>query len=208
MHASKRDTLEIVEFVPDSEVDPLHVEKTYYTGPDKGMDKGYKFLFEILKAYKRVAIGTWVSRGKEHLVAIRAHQHGLIMHQMFYNTEIRAFENKCSDVPISPVEMAMGKVLMDTLFHEKLDESKYRDKFIDKLMAAVQVKIDGGNIKEDSAPVVNSNITDALRSSLLAMGIKADQIDGMLKAQGIQESAEPFVLTAPKAKRTRTRKAS
>jgi DNA end-binding protein Ku len=213
LQAAKKDTLEIAEFVDCGQIDPLHIEKTYYTGPDKGMDKGYRFLYETLKANNRVAIGTWVARGKEHLVAIRAYQHGLIMQQMFYDTEVRAFDNMCANIAVSPVEMAMGKVLMDTMFKAEFDKSKYRDHFIEKINAALEIKIAGGTITTVATPVTSTGMADSLRASLLAMGVPADKIDGMIASAGVDApapAADPLVLTpsVAKQKRTRVKKAS
>jgi len=228
MQAGKKDSLDIAEFVPVSEIDPLHIEKTYYTAPDKGMDKGYKFLYELLKAHGRAAIGTYVARGKEHLVAIQAFQHGLVMYQLFYDTEVRSFDNKCANVPVGAVEMAMGKVLMDTLFHETFDSSKYSDRFIEKVNSAVAVKLANpdATITEVAAPVQSTGMADALRASLLSMGVPADQIDAMVAKAGIDvpapagsvfgagaavEAAAPLVLTtleAKPARKSRAKKAS
>jgi len=219
MQAAKRDSLDITEFVDAGEIDPLHVERTYYTGPDKGMDKGYRLVYEMLKTYNKVAIGTWVARGKEHLVAISAYQHGLIMQQMFYDTEVRSFENTCANIQVSPTDLALGKVLMDTMSQSKFDSSKYSDKFVEKLQAAIQLKLDGKTITATAAPVSNTGMADALRASLIAMKVPADQIDAMLAKAGVvatasAPAAEPLVLTPTAAevkqpKRSRaTKKAS
>jgi len=195
MQAEKRDTLDIKEFIPLSEIDPLHVEKTMYTGPDKGFDKAYTLLYQTLLTENKAAVGTWVSRGKEHLVVIRAYQHGLIMHQMFYDTEVRTFENTCSKVTLSPIETAMGKMLITQFSVEKFDKSKYSDKFIEKLNKAVETKLNGQEISAKEAPVNMSSMADALRESLLAMGVSAAQIDAMIaKAQG---QAAPAPVVAP-----------
>jgi len=199
MQAAKKDTLEISEFVSISQIDPLHIERTYYTGPDKGMDKSYKLLYEMLKSQNRAAIGIWVSHGKEHLVAISAYQHGLIMQQMFYDTEVRAFENTCANIAISPIELTMAGVLMDALFKPNFDKSKYRDTFIEKLNAAVEVKVGGGTIKGVAAVVSNVGMEAALRKSLEVMGVSADKIDSML-AQAQRDAAKvatPTPIAAP-----------
>jgi len=217
MQAAKKDSLDIAEFIPTSEIDPLHIEQTYYTAPDKGMYKGYKFLYELLKAHDRAAVGTYVARGKEHLVAIRTYQHGLVMYQMFYDTEVRSFDNKCANVPISPVEMAMGKVLMDTLSKTTFDSSKYSDRFIEKLNAAVQVKIENpkATITEVSAPVQNTGMADSLRASLRAIGMSEEKIAEEMAKIGITAAVaapvaavEPLTLTAPVAKPAKAKSAS
>jgi DNA end-binding protein Ku len=223
MQAAKKDSLEIAEFVPTSEIKPLHVENTYYTAPDKGMDKGYRFLYELLKSQNKAAIGIYVARGKEHLVAIQAYEHGLIMYQMFYDTEVRSFDNKCANIPISPMELAMGKVLMDTLSKPTFNSSKYSDTFILKLNKAVEAKRADPNaqIKEVAATVSTGGMADTLRASLLSMGVPADQLDAMIAKAMVDtvaapvmmpaiSSPEPLILTAPEAKprRSRAKKAS
>ncbi len=209
MQAAKKDSLEIAEFVPVSEINPLRIEKTYYTAPDKGMDKGYRFLYELLKVHGKAAIGTYVARGKEHLVAIQAYQHGLVMCQLFYDTEVRAFDNQCANVPVSPIEMAMGKVLMDTLSKPTFDSSKYSDRFIDKVNAAVEFKLVNPDttITETSSPVTTGGMADTLRASLLSMGIPESEIDAMI-SDALVPDAEPIVTAPAKVRKTRTKKAS
>jgi hypothetical protein len=124
--------------------------------------------------------------------------------------------------------MAMGKVLMDTLFHETFDSSKYSDRFIEKVNNAVAIKLanPSATINEVAAPVQNTGMADALRASLLSMGVPADQIDAMVAKAGVDvpaaapvatpapaPAAPAFALTAPEAKakparKPRARKAS
>lgn len=211
MQAAKKDSLDIAEFIPASEINPLQIEKTYYTAPDKGMDKGYRFLYELLKTHNRAAVGTYVARGKEHLVAIQPFQHGLVMYQLFYDKEVRSFDNKCANLPVSAVELAMGKVLMDTLFNKTFDSSKYADKFIDKLNKAVDNKLKNPEQKIASASEVEiktTGIADTLRASLIAMGVSEDLIDSMIaKAGADPESVAEPVVEKP-ARKSRAKKAS
>lgn len=199
--AEKRDTLDLVEFVPLSEINPLHVEKTLYSQPDKGMDKGYTILYETLKRHNKAAVGTWVSRGKEHLVMIRAYQHGLIVHQMFYDTEIRAFENNCKPYTPTAIELAMSKVMIDQFSKDSFDKSKYSDKFSEKVTAAVNTKLNGGQITAATVSVSTTGLADKLRASLIAMGIPESQIDALVaKAQadaGEVAAPAPVVVAEP-----------
>jgi DNA end-binding protein Ku len=180
MQADKRDTLDIAEFVPVSEIDPLHVEKTFYTGPDKGMDRQYQLLLQTLKTEGKAAVGTWVARGKEHLVTVRAYGDVLIVHQMFYNSEVRAFDDACNKISLSPVELAMGKMLVTQFSKDTFDKSKYRDQFVDKLNKAVEIKLAGGTITEVQSKSTTSSMADSLRASLAAMGVPESQINDMI----------------------------
>src|SRR6185369_1840266 len=69
--------IEITEFVPSEKVDPVYFEKAYYLGPDKGGDKAYRLLTDAMAKSSRVAVATFVMRGKESLVLIRPSSDGL-----------------------------------------------------------------------------------------------------------------------------------
>jgi len=92
LEAERSSNLEITEFVALESVDLVHVEKSYYLGPDKGGDKAYRLLSESMTKTGRAAVGRWSARGKEQLVLIRAYgQDGLILHQLYYANEVRSF---------------------------------------------------------------------------------------------------------------------
>jgi DNA end-binding protein Ku len=88
-------TVEVKEFVKSEEFDPIFIEKNYYVGPDPGKKKveatakAYSLLVKILAEANKVAIGKVVLREKEYVVALRASQRGLVMHQLKYLDEIR-----------------------------------------------------------------------------------------------------------------------
>ena len=48
MQEKSTQTIEITEFIPTSEVDPVYFEKAYYLGPDKGGDRAFKLLSKAL----------------------------------------------------------------------------------------------------------------------------------------------------------------
>ncbi len=80
LEAAKSDSLELVEFVPESTVDVVYAEKSYYLGPDKGGEKAYQLLAQSMKRSGKIAVGRYNTRGREQLVLIRPYHHGLIMH--------------------------------------------------------------------------------------------------------------------------------
>ena len=83
--------IDIAEFVPLPKVDPIYFEKTYYLGPDKGGEKAYRLLADAMAKSDRVALATFVMRGKESLVLIRPAQDGLMLHTMYFADEVRDF---------------------------------------------------------------------------------------------------------------------
>src|SRR5881296_3569953 len=84
--------IEIEEFVPLAQVDPIYFEKTYYLGPDKGGEKAYRLLADAMVDTNRVALAKFVMRGKGNLVLIRPSQNGLMLHAMYFADEVRNFD--------------------------------------------------------------------------------------------------------------------
>jgi DNA end-binding protein Ku len=63
LEAARTDTLDLLEFVPQSSVDFIYIEKTYYLGPDKGGERAYRLLSESLERAGRLAVGRFATRG-------------------------------------------------------------------------------------------------------------------------------------------------
>src|ERR1700727_68191 len=81
--------IDIGQFVPLASVDPVYFDGTYYLAPDKGGAKPYTLLATALRKADQCAVGRWISRGKEHIVVIRALADGLAMHQLHFKAEVR-----------------------------------------------------------------------------------------------------------------------
>src|SRR3979411_2625043 len=81
--------IDITQFVPLDSVDPLYFDGTYYLAPDKGGAKPYTLLATALRQAQQCAVGRWISRGKEHIIVIRALEEGLALHQLHFKAEVR-----------------------------------------------------------------------------------------------------------------------
>ena len=83
--------LEIEQFVAREDIDPVHFDKTYYVvpGSDRGGERPYWLLYRAMEAANKMAIGRFVMRRKEYLVAVRAGEHVLMLETMFYADEVR-----------------------------------------------------------------------------------------------------------------------
>jgi DNA end-binding protein Ku len=207
MQATKKDTMEIAEFVPISSIDPLQVEKTFYLQPDKGQDGNYKLFSVVLAKCGRAAVGKWVSRGKEHLVVIRAYQHGIIMHQMFYHNEVRGFEDKCSAVPLNERNVKIAEEMISYGLSETFDSKKYADMFVDKLNAAVAKKLANPDepITADTGAALK--VIDQGDAMLAWLDAKRKE-KAQPVAEPVVEKPEPLKLTSKPAKKARAKKAS
>ncbi len=162
--------IEITEFVPLEQVDPIHFERTYYLGPDQGGEKPYRLLAEAMRETGRAALAKYAARGKDYLVLVRPFKQGLVMQQLRYNDEIRAFsEVPLGDAKISKDEMKLAVQLVDQIASDHFKPENYADQVKGEMMAAIQQKIDGQEMtiaspEEPKAQIID--LMEALKASL------------------------------------------
>ncbi|MGO9426185.1 MAG: Ku protein [Steroidobacteraceae bacterium] len=170
--------IDIGQFVPLESVDPVYFDGTYYLAPDKGGAKPYTLLATALRKAGQCAVGRWVSRGKEHIVAIRPMGDGLAMHQLHFRAEVRDLKDLgIEPAPVSEPELKLAQQLIDQLSAKRFDPNEYVDEFKGRIEAAIQKKIQGKQISlaETAAAAPRGNVIDlmeALRASIDARGTK------------------------------------
>src|SRR5437762_385724 len=165
--------IDIAEFVPLEEVDPIYFEKTYYLGPDKGGDKAYRLLTDAMAKTDRVALAKFVMRGKENLVLIRASGDGLMLHTMYFADEVRDFGeiDKGQNASIKPGELDLALRLIDELSGGKFQPENYHDEYRGRVMTMVESKVEGKEITALGPQVQRTQVIDlmdALKQSLEA----------------------------------------
>lgn len=179
-------TLDIKEFIDSNDFDPLFIEKSYYLGPDTGTtkkksassfnSKAYSLFVKILNETNKVAIGKIVLRDREHLVALRSYQRGLVMHQLKYLDEIKPMDevegiSKIQQPKIEDNELSLGKTLVETLTTQQFDIGKYSDTYATELEKLIIAKSKGQKItvEEDEEKVTDTtNLLEALKASISA----------------------------------------
>ena len=162
--------IEITEFVPLEQVDPIYYEKSYYLGPDKGGERPYRLLAEAMKQTSRAALARYAARGKNYLVLLRPFAEGLIMQQLRYYDELRPF----SEVPIGvadvrPPELALAKQIIDQIANDRFEPESYEDEVRQQTMALIEKKVAGQEISAPPAEAPKAQIIDlmaALKASL------------------------------------------
>jgi len=164
-------TIDVVEFVPLSEVDRVYLDKVYYLGPDKGGDRAYRLLAQALKASGKAALGQYAARGQQHLVLLRPMGDVLVMEQLHYADEVRpSSEVPIPDGDVKDAELKLALMLIDQTANEKFEPKKYKDTVRERVMETIQRKVEGQDITSDvAAPGGGDKIIDlmqALKASL------------------------------------------
>jgi DNA end-binding protein Ku len=166
--------IEIAEFLPASTVDPLFFDGGYYLGPDKGAEKAYRLLAQAMIRTGRAALAKWISRGRQHLVLIRPIDQGLVMHQLHYADEIRAFaEVPVGEATVKEAELKLGVQLIEQIATDEFKPQQYQDEVRQRMHASIQRKVEGQEIM--AAPVEQPkaqiiDLMEALKASLAAKG--------------------------------------
>lgn len=164
--------VEIAEFVPLAQVDPIFYERSYYLGPDRGGERPYRLLAEAMKQTRRAALARYVARGKDQFVLLRPFEGGLIMQQLRYSDELRPF----SEVPIGPAEVREPELqlaiqLIEQVATEEFHPEEYEDKQRQQVRALIERKVQGEEITAAPTPPPRAQVIDlmaALKASLAA----------------------------------------
>ena len=175
-------SIDIGQFVPLESVDPLYFDGTYYLAPDKGGAKPYTLLATALRKAQMCAVGRWISRGKEHIVIIRALEDGLVMHQLHFKSEVRELKDLGIEAaPVSEPELKLARQLIDQLGAKRFDPNEYADEHRARVEAAIQRKVEGKEVSLAEGPVSTKggnviDLMEALRASIDARGSKAPDL--------------------------------
>jgi len=142
-------TIEILDFVANSEIDSRYFETPYYVVPAKGGEKAYALLREAIKRTGMVGIGKITMRTNAlHLAAVKAVGDAIVL-------EIMRFQDELVDVSefsfpsedgVRPQELQMAEQLVGNL-SQAFDPSKYTDDYRDNLMKIIRAKMKGKKIE-------------------------------------------------------------
>ena len=166
-------TIDVLEFVPLAEVDPIYFEKSYYLEPEKTGVRPYVLLRDALEQSGRVALVKVALRSREALATLRVRNGVFVLETMLWPDEVREpeFSFLDEDIEVRPQELTMAGSLIDTLAGE-FDPSQYTDAYREALEALIDAKVDGREVvaPTSSAPTSGTvvDLMAALRASVEA----------------------------------------
>ncbi|MFG3257845.1 Ku protein [Streptomyces sp. NPDC048172] len=143
-------TVEILGFVPEEEIDPIQLDRSYYLAADgQSADKPYVLLREALTRSGKVAVAKLAMRGRESLGMLRVYEDALALHTMLWPDEIRSVSGVAPEerVTVRDAELDLADTLMETL--GELDWNELHDEYRAAVEELVAEKASG---KEPSAP--------------------------------------------------------
>ncbi|HEX6504710.1 MAG TPA: Ku protein [Terriglobales bacterium] len=165
-------TMEILEFVKTSDVDPVYFESSYYMMPEEAGRRPYALLSKALEESEYVAIAKLTMHNREYTVFLRPKEGGLMLHTMYYSDEVREVEGfGRPDVELKESEVKVAHQLIEALAGP-FDPDKYHDEFQENLKKLIEAKLEGQEVKPVEKPKKLAPVVDlmaALKQSLAEM---------------------------------------
>jgi DNA end-binding protein Ku len=161
--------IEIEDFVPGDEIDPVFYEKTYYVGSrDDG--EAYRLFHGALKRTARVGIGRFTFHNREYLAAVRPLDDVLALHTMRFHDEVVRGDQLEVEGPAkgpSEQEVEMAARLVDSLYRE-FDPTNYEDTYREAVLELIERKAKGEavEVEAEEPEEETSDLMAALQASL------------------------------------------
>ncbi len=162
-------TMEILEFVKQDEVDPLHFDASYFATPEEAGQKAYRLLVDAMEETGYAAIAKLCMHQREYTVIIRPRASGLTLHTMFYVNEIRqvAEYGQTDKIELKEQEKKLARQLIESLA-APFEPQKYHDGFQESQKTLIEAKLKGQEVtaapQPQLAPVID--LMEALKKSL------------------------------------------
>jgi DNA end-binding protein Ku len=165
-------SMEITDFVPYADIDPILFARAYYVGPGDGGEHVYSLLARAMADSGLAAIVKFVLRDRQHLGALRVADGLIVLEQLDFADEARPVEGiKPKGQRVSKQELEMASRLIES-YTRPWKPEKYEDTYRDELRAAIEAKERGGEVAEAPEPeqAEEPDLMEALRRSVEAAG--------------------------------------
>jgi DNA end-binding protein Ku len=189
-------TIELEDFVPYDDIDPVYFERTYYLGPAAGGEKVYALLLRAMEDSGLAGIGKYVMRDKQHLGCLRVRDGVIALERMYFADEVRPTDEiDAGNAKVDKRELEMAAQLIDR-FAGPFEPEKYEDTYRAALLAIIEATRKGEEVhverrKDEEEP---TDLMAALRASVQAAqrrrsgrrngrGGDDDELSGLSKAE-------------------------
>lgn len=165
---TKKDHIDIVQFVAEKEIDAVYFEKPYYLAPEKGGERAYALLREALRKEGKAALGLFVYHKREWVCLIKPGEKALVLNRLRFLEEIRSPNDlSLPEVSVKAEELKMASSLISQL-SKPFDPGKFKDEYSAKLQKVIEAKAKGSKASFKPMRVVHTTSTEDLMTKLKA----------------------------------------
>ncbi|MFG1704050.1 Ku protein [Nonomuraea sp. M3C6] len=162
--------IDVLQFAPAEQIDPIYFAKSYYLEPDAQGAKPYVLLRNALESSGQVAVVKVALRQRESLATLRVRNGVFVLETMLWPDEIRTpdFGFLEEDIDVRAQELSMAESLISTM-ESDFDPSEYHDTYREALQQVIEAKVAGKEViapreEEEAGPAVD--LMAALRASV------------------------------------------
>ncbi|HEX3199435.1 MAG TPA: Ku protein [Propionibacteriaceae bacterium] len=193
--------IEVVEFVPSEQIDPIMFDRSYFLEPDKPATKAYALLRRALEETDRTAIVQFSLRQKTRLGALRSRGKVLMLQSLLWDDEVREadFPSLKDDVRVSPQEVKMASSLVDNMAAD-FTPDKFSDEYQDQLRQLIAAKLEKGDAVDTAATFGEKAEEQADRGEVV------DLMEALRRSVEQNRAAQKATQTKPSAKKAAAKK--
>jgi DNA end-binding protein Ku len=202
--------IDVLEFVPAEQVDPILYNKAYFLEPEASATKPYLLLRDALTDSDRVAIVKVALRQREQLATLRVHEGVLLLNTMLWPDEVRKpdFGFLDEDITVRAPELAMASSLIDSMAGD-FEPDAFTDNYREALQEVINAKIEGREVVQpeeaEEAPAAAVDLMAALKASVERARASRGEDSGAATPISAAKSAQKAA--AKTAKKTPAKKA-
>jgi DNA end-binding protein Ku len=194
--------IEVVEFVPSEQIDPIMFDRSYFLEPEKSATKSYALLRRALEETDRTAIVQFSLRQKTRLGALRSRGKVLMLQSLLWDDEVREadFSSLKDDVRVSPQELKMASSLVDNMATDFAPD-KFSDEYQEQLRQLIAAKLEKGDALDTAATFGEKAEEEADRGEVV------DLMEALRRSVEQNRAARKGTETKPAAKKAGAQKA-
>jgi len=195
--------IEVVEFVPSEQIDPIMFDRSYFLEPEKTATKSYALLRRALEETDRTAIVQFSLRQKTRLGALRSRGKVLMLQSLLWDDEVREadFPSLKDDMRVSPQELKMASSLVDNMATDFAPD-KFSDEYQEQLRQLIAAKLEKGDALDTAATFGEKAEEEADRGEVV------DLMEALRRSVEQNRAAKKGTETKPAAKKAGAKKAS
>ncbi|HZC70308.1 MAG TPA: Ku protein [Jatrophihabitans sp.] len=199
--------VDVLQFVPAEQIDPIYYNRSYYLEPEKTAVKPYVLLREALEESEMVAVVKVAIRNREQLATLRVREGVIVLDTMIWPDEVRVadFGFLDDDIELRAQEKQMARSLVESMAGD-FEPEAYTDNYREALQAVIEAKIEGREVVEtEEAQPSSANVVDlmsALRASVDAAKKSRGEAPAAAKQSAKKAPAKKAAKSAPAKKAT------
>ncbi|HEX3335853.1 MAG TPA: Ku protein [Jatrophihabitans sp.] len=178
--------VDVLQFVPADQIDPIYFNKSYYLEPETSAVKPYVLLREALEESETVGVVKVAIRNREQLATLRVRDGVIVLETMIWPDEVRepdfGFLNE--DVELRAQEKQMARSLVESMAGD-FEPDQYTDNYREALESVIDAKVEGREVVDTEEPQPNAGNVVDLMSALRA------SVDAAKKGRAETASATP-----------------